>query len=276
MVVPWLFLILFLLMGVAPLAAWRKASAARLGKSVRLPGYLALAVFFVLLLMGRDPIVDFGFAVVAFAGFATLLEIYKGVQARYRTHGESIPQALVQLMGRNPRRYGGYIIHLGVVIIGIGIIASTAFQEVRQVTLQPSQSLDIGPYSLRYDRVFEAVAVDERGMLIAEVALFREGDFVRDLRPRRDYFGPEMSPMTIAGVHSTFENDVYVLLTFQQDDAVTLRVYRNPLVNFVWGGSLLLVLGTAIAVYPTPQKQPVARRARSAAWAMRPDSAAGD
>jgi cytochrome c-type biogenesis protein CcmF len=96
--------------------------------------------------------------------------------------------------------------------------------------------------------------------VVADVTLFKNGQEVDRLRPRRDFFGPSSSPMTIAGEHSTLENDIYVLLTFWQDDQVTFRVFRNPLIGFVWGGGLLLVLGTIVTVYPDPEPAALARR----------------
>jgi cytochrome c-type biogenesis protein CcmF len=201
---------------------------------------------------------------VVFAGLATLAELYKGSAARRKAHGEPWLLALRRLFARNQRRYGGYTIHLGVVVIGLGIIGSTAFQEVRQVTLAPGETLQIGPYTMLYEQASENRAVDGRYMFIADVSLWKNERNVASLRPRRDVFEGGSTPMTIAGLHSTLENDVYVLLTFWDADRVTFRVYRNPLVNFVWWGGLLLMLGTFIAVYPHPEKSvaPVSATAR--------------
>ncbi|HLA45624.1 MAG TPA: cytochrome c-type biogenesis CcmF C-terminal domain-containing protein, partial [Aggregatilineales bacterium] len=197
---------------------------------------------------------------VLFAGYATLLEIYKGTAARHRAHGEAWHIALMRLFARNRRRYGGYTIHVGVVIIGIGIIGSTIFQEVKQTTLSPGETMDIGPYTLRYDEAFNARAVDDRTMFVANTTLFRNGKEVAQLRPRRDVFEGSANPMTIAGVHATLENDIYVLLTFWENDRVTFRVYRNPLIAFVWWGGMLFVIGTVVAVYPQPESVSVSRR----------------
>jgi cytochrome c-type biogenesis protein CcmF len=257
MITPWLFGILFILMGVAPLAAWRRASAQKLGKSVRVPIALTAILSVILLVMGIGALTTLAVGLVAFAGFATLVEFYKGVSARHQAHRENWLVALSRLFARNRRRYGGYTIHLGVVVIGIGIIGSTAFQEVRQMTLSPGDTLDIGPYTLQYNRLVEAKAVDSRDMMIAEVTLYRDGRKVDDLRPRQDFFDPRQNPMTIAGQHSTIENDVYALLTFWENDRVTLRVYRNPLVNFVWWGGLILIIGTVVAVWPDPEPETV-------------------
>jgi len=255
-ITPPLFGILFVMMGIAPLAAWRKATAAKLGNAIRIPTGLTAILFVILLAMGKSVGVAIAFCVVAFAGFATLLELHKGADARRRAHSEFYGVALGKLFMRNRRRYGGYTIHLGVVVIGIGIIASTVFQEVKQITLSPNESLEIGDYTMVYEEAFEALAVDDRLMFVANTSLWRDGEYVTQLRPRRDVFDTSSTPMTIAGQHSTLEGDVYILLTFWDGNRVTFRAYNNPLVNFVWWGGILMVLGTFIAVYPNEQKKP--------------------
>jgi len=260
LIVPPLFLVLFVLMGVAPLAAWRKASAASLGSAAQIPLALAALTILGLLALGYEVVVTLGYAIVAFAGYATVFEVYKGVAARHKTHREGWHIAFLTLVARNRRRYGGYIIHLGVVVLGIGIISSTIFQEVKQTTLAPGETMQIADYTLRYEESFEARAVDDRSMFIVNVSLFRGDNYITQLRPRRDVFGGSATPMTIAGVHATLENDVYVLLTFWEGNRVTLRVYRNPLISFVWWGGALFVLGTLVTMYPNPEPENMRRR----------------
>ncbi len=275
MITPWLFGALFVLMGVAPLAAWRKASAARVGRAIRIPSGLTAALTLGLLAWGVDAVVVLSIALVAFAGFATLTELYKGAAARQRAHGEPLALAFARLFVRDRRRYGGYTIHLGVVIIGIGIIGSTAFQEIRQRTLAPGEVIEIGPYLVQYDEAHTARAIDGRDMFIANVSLWRDGEYVTQLRPRRDVFEGNSTPMTIAGTHSTLENDVYTLITFWEGERITFRVYLNPLVNLVWWGGALFVLGTIVAVYPSPQKGP-ASQPKPAPTLARAATSAGD
>jgi len=113
--------------------------------------------------------------------------------------------------------------------------------------------MDFGSYSMRYDNFTEAVADDGRQMEIANVTVFQHGQEVARLRPRYDVY-PEM-PMTIAGAYSTLEADYYVLLSGWVDFGrlATFKVYLNPLVNLIWWGSLILILGTFIAAWPTQQ-----------------------
>ncbi|NJL93483.1 MAG: hypothetical protein HC915_06995 [Anaerolineae bacterium] len=158
-----------------------------------------------------------------------------------------------------------------------GLASSPArpFRKCASKPWPPGDSIAIGDYFVRYDQLSEAEAIDGRGMLVVDVSLFRGDRLVDHLRPRRDFFGANSSPMTIAGQHSTAETDIYVLLTFWEGDQVTLRVYNNPLVNFVWWGSLVLVLGTAIAVYPNAEKAPEKRKRPVNKWVQHP-AGAGD
>ena len=273
-IVPWLFLGLFILMGVAPLAAWRKASAKRLGIAIRVPVAMTAVVVIALAVLGYHWMVNLALALVAFAGFATLMELYKGVAARHSAHGENYALAMVRLFARNRRRYGGYVIHLGVVIMGIGIIGSSIFQETARTTLSPGETMEIGDYQLRYDEAFEAEAVDGRTMFIASATLFKNGNQVNVLRPRRDVFEGQGTPMSIAGTHATLQNDVYVLLTFWEGNRVTFLIYLNPLIQLVWLGGMFFVLGTIIAVWPHPERVPATQRQR-VALSARP-AVAGD
>ena len=247
-VVP-LFIAMYILMGVAPLSAWGTMSAARLGGAIKLPLVLTLLSVIALIVSGTGASVAvLGYGVVLFAGYVALYEIYRGAQARRRNLGESPLRALAALFGRNQRRYGGYIVHLGVTVIGIGVIGSTVFQTEVQHTLARGETVSVGDYALRYDDYMRAQAVDGRMMSITDVTVLRDGAEIARIRPRIDDY-PQM-PMTIAGAHSTLENDFYVLLIRGDQERATFRIYINPLVNLVWWGGILLIIGTAIAAYP--------------------------
>ena len=244
-----LFIAMYILMGVAPLSAWGTMSAARLGGALKLPLVLTLLSVIALIVSGTGASVAVpGYGVVLFAGYVALYEIYCGAQARRRNLGESPLRALAALFGRNQRRYGGYIVHLGVTVIGIGVIGSTVFQTEVQHTLARGETVSVGDYALRYDDYVRAQAVDGRMMSITDVTVLRDGGEIAQIRPRIDDY-PQM-PMTIAGAHSTLENDFYVLLIRGDQERATFRIYINPLVNLVWWGGILLIIGTAVAAYP--------------------------
>jgi len=260
-VVP-LFIAMYILMGIAPLSAWGRMSAKRLGKSVTIPVILTLASVMLAIAGGTRPLAAIlGYGVVLFAGWVALYEIYRGAKARHRATGENRLLALAALFRRNQRRYGGYIVHLGVTVIGIGIIGSTIFQTEVQYTLARGQRVAVNDYELRYDDFTRAQAADGRMMNIATVTIFRDQRQIAEIRPRIDDY-PDM-PMTIAGAHSTLENDFYVLLIASSAHQATFRIYINPLVNLVWWGGIVLIIGTVIATYP--KVTPAANRRKRAA-----------
>ena len=260
-VVP-LFIAMYILMGIAPLSAWGRMSAKRLGKAVTIPVIMTLASVMLAIAGGTRPLAAIlGYGVVLFAGWVALYEIYRGAKARHRATGENRLLAVIALFRRNQRRYGGYIVHLGVTVIGIGIIGSTIFQTEVQYTLARGQRVAVNDYELRYDDFTRAQAADGRMMNIATVTIFRDQRQIAEIRPRIDDY-PNM-PMTIAGAHSTLENDFYVLLIASSANQATFRIYINPLVNLVWWGGIVLIIGTVIATYP--KVTPAANRRKRAA-----------
>ncbi len=256
-VTPPLFLVMYILMGVAPLSAWGASSLARIGQALLIPLVLTLITLALFVLTGTQHIgALIGYGIVLLAGYVAIWETVRGVIARQKVHQENVLLSLRALFTRNPRRYGGYMIHLGVTIIGIGVIGSTLFQQETQRTLAVGESLAIGGYEMRYDALFPGqISEDGRVMDIAQVTVLRDGQALTVLRPRRDFFPQTagMNSMTIAGAHSTVENDFYVLLVNWEPigtQAATFKVYINPLINLVWWGGIILMIGTALAVWP--------------------------
>jgi cytochrome c-type biogenesis protein CcmF len=249
-----LFAGLLLLMGIAPLAAWRHSTFKTLGRAAYKPFLASLAVPILVFATGtRSLPALLGFWLCAFVAFVTLYEFWRGAMARHRKSDESIPLALWRLAGRNRRRYGGYVIHIGVVLMAIGIIGIEIFQAETQGTIPQGGELQLGKYSIRYDQLDEFPTPDGRMVARATISVFKNGEFVSLLHPRRDYYIESQQPMTIPGVVSSMENDFYVLLVDWQPistTGATFKVYNNPLVNWLWLGGLVFILGTLIAAWP--------------------------
>jgi cytochrome c-type biogenesis protein CcmF len=250
------FAALVLLMGVAPLVAWRQASARQLGRMLWVPFVAALLLVGVLLATGMRSVGALvGFGICGFVALTTLMEFLRGTRARMRTSGENPFTALITLIGRNRRRYGGYIIHLAVVVMTIGIIGSQFFQQSTQGQLKPGEQLSVGRYVITYDSLDEFMTNDGRQVDRSTVSVYRDGQFVGQLHPRRDYYIDAQQPMTIPGVRSSVEDDVYVLLVDWEPIAAngaTFKIYLNPLVNWVWAGGFIFILGTLVAAWPDP------------------------
>jgi cytochrome c-type biogenesis protein CcmF len=274
-----LFAVMYILMGVAPVSAWGATHARRLGRGLLVPvAFTGLSLGVIALTGTTHAGALFGYGVVLLAAWVAAIETARGIGARRRATGENALAAFLGVFGRNRRRYGGFIVHLGITVIGIGVIGSTVFQARTQQTLLPGQAIAIEGYEVRFDALAAGqIADDGRVMDIATMTVLRDGETLGVIRPRHDYYpqpeGPAMQ-MNIAGAHSTLETDVYVLLAGANFDtgAVTFSVYVNPLVNLVWWGGLILIVGTFIAVYP---HEPAPARARGrAAVAQRAGAAA--
>lgn len=266
-----LFAGLLLLMGIAPLAAWRHSTGKTLGRAIWKPGLFSLLVVAVVILGGvRQVAALIGFWLAAFVTSVTLYEFWRGALARRQKSGESLPLALWRLAGRNRRRYGGYVIHLGVVLMAIGIIGIEVFQTETQGTIAQGERITLGDYSITYDSLATFDTPDGRNVARSVVSVYKDNQYVGELHPRRDYYYESQQPMTIPGVRSTWEDDFYVLLVDWQPVSTagaTFKIYHNPLVNWLWLGGLVFILGTLVAAWPEQDPLPETKRVRRAEYA---------
>lgn len=267
-----LFAALLLLMGIAPLSAWGHSTLKTLGRALWKP-LVASVVIVVGLWVGgiRAWSALLAFWLVALVSLVTLYEYYRAVVARHRRTGENYLRALWNLAGRNRRRYGGYIIHLGVVLMALGIIGIELFQTETQGTVQPGGSLRLGNYTMLFQRLDVFDTQDGRNVARAVVSVFKGDRYVGELHPRRDFFYDSQQTMTIPGVRSTMEDDFYVILVDWQSSAqgITFKVYHNPLVNWLWVGGLVFILGTLVAAWPDREAEPTRARATQSLAAQR-------
>ena len=263
-----LLLALMLLMGIGPLLAWRRSSLRLLLRNMVLPGVVGLAAFPVLLYLWRAWVPSMAASVVIFSVATTVLEYVRGARVRHRNTGEVYPVAVAMLVRKNGRRYGGYIVHIAVAIIALGIIGSSFFQVEREFTLKPGQTGDIGPYTLTYRGLDNRVTV--QGQSVGAVL-----DISKDGQPQGSvesyrffYTGFETQPTARMGIRTVGVDDVYVVLDqFTQDGTAGLRVFINPMVSWIWIGGLVYVFGTLTLLWPAPQpvRQRVAQPVREAA-----------
>jgi cytochrome c-type biogenesis protein CcmF len=255
-----LFAGLLLLMGIAPLSAWGHSTIKTLGRALWKPLVGTALVVIVLVATGMRSIPALvGFAFAALVVFVTLYEFWRGARARGRRHGESFPVALWRLAERNRRRYGGYVIHFGIVFMAIGVLGIEVFQTETQGTLKPGETLTLQNYSVTYQSLAQFDNDDGRNVARAVVDVSRNGQTMGEVYPRRDYYYDSQQSMTSPGVRSTMEDDVYVLLVGWEpisSDGATFKIYHNPLVNWVWLGGFVFILGTLVAAWPDKEREP--------------------
>lgn len=262
-----LFFVLVLLMGVAPLLAWRKQAARTLGKTIWIPFAASLGITAIWGFSHRmHPASIFGLWLVAFTLSMILAEFWKGVQARHATRDENVFSALFNLIGRNHRRYGGYIIHLGVVLIATGIIGDAFFKLETQGTISQGESLSIGSYQFEFQKMLGYPGSDGREIVEAVGLVYQDGKLIREVKPRRDFFIVQEQPVTVPGVYSTPGMDFYVMLLDWNNDgtSATFKIYVNSLINWVWIGGIVMILGTLIATWNNAAK-------REATYVLKPE-----
>jgi cytochrome c-type biogenesis protein CcmF len=189
-----LALVLVLLAGVGPVIAWRRATLSNLLRNFRLPVGVALGVVALLAALGAGShpaaLAMFGCAGLVLAAVGQ--EFWRGARARRAMTREPLPAALVALVRRNRRRYGGYVVHAGMAILFVGVAASSAFQHARDVRLSPGGSARVGGYDVRYVRPTARLA-SEKVSLGAVLDVRKDGRHVTTLRPTRGYY-PSMDP----------------------------------------------------------------------------------
>ncbi|MDX1521064.1 MAG: cytochrome c-type biogenesis CcmF C-terminal domain-containing protein, partial [Anaerolineae bacterium] len=210
-----------------------------------------------------------GFGFCAFSLAAIILEYWRGVSARHR-RGESYPVALSKLVSRNRRRYGGYLVHIGVLLVAIGIIGSRLYQVETQKNLAIGESMTIssellGTYEITYHGLQESPSPDDRLITTATLSISHNGQPAGQLFPYREYFVVQQQPMTIPDKRSTLADDLYIIIGGweNQGETATFQAYINPLVNWIWIGGFVFIIGTLIAGWPTPQERHVSAAVRA-------------
>jgi cytochrome c-type biogenesis protein CcmF len=257
---------LMALMAIAPLSAWGKSTLVTLGRAAWKPAVFSVLVAIVIFALGmHNWIALIGFFLVAFVLSVTLYEFWRAARARSRATGENFGLALWNLFGRNRRRYGGYLIHVSMMLMAIGILGIEIFQTETQGTIAQGQSLEVGGYTITYKDLAVFDTNDLRNVARAVMTVEKDGQFVAELYPRRDYFYESQQPMTIPGVRSTLEDDLYIILIDWQPilaSGATFKIYHNPLVNWLWIGCVLFILGLLAAAWPDkdPEVEPVRAR----------------
>jgi cytochrome c-type biogenesis protein CcmF len=221
-----LALFLLFLTGVGPLIAWRRASPASLQRQFLWPLAAGLGTALALWIGLGGRIGFYPLSIWSLGAFVTatvVQEYVRAIRARTRKGDENPLQALGMLMRKNQRRYGGYVVHLGVVFIFVGL-AGAAFNE-------------------------------DYGGAVARLALYEGAEPVAVMAPEKRMYWLEQQPTSIPSIHSTLREDLYIILTaLEPDGSATFKVYRNPLVNWIWIGGFTFVLGTLLIMWPHPAR----------------------
>lgn len=256
-----LFLILLFLMGVGPLIAWRRASRSSLLRTFLRPfvaGSLIFALFITIDPARVGAAVSFGLCVFV---LATIMgEFHRALRARRELTSENPALGLVRLVRRKPQRYGGYIVHLGVVVMAVSITASMVYKIEKDITLAPGDAYQLGNYRLE---LTELTQRQEKNfsVLAAQVRVFdpESGKQLGTLHPEQRFYPASQQTTSEVDIRMTPRDDLYIALggletgtdphlPVERSRAV-FKVFVNPLQMWLWFGSVIVLGGTLLVVF---------------------------
>ncbi len=250
---------LLLLMGIGPLVAWRRASLHGLLKTFVWPGGVALVTGGLLIVAGAGSSIPglVGYTFCAFVLTTIVVEFVRGARARRSLARESWPVALGTLVARNRRRYGGYIVHVAIVLLALGIIGSNAYDKVGEGRLARGQTLAVGSYALRYLGVQERQAANATEVR-AVLAVTRDGKSLGTIKAGKNAYSVEQQVSNEVGIrsdHLTGEDLFVIADQINPDGSVYFRVLVKPLVNLIWLAGVVFLFGSLIALWPDAREE---------------------
>jgi cytochrome c-type biogenesis protein CcmF len=245
-----LFLSLVFLMGVGPLIAWRRASFESLKRNFLWPvalGIVAAAAAFALGV--RSLLAALTFATTVFVAVTIAVDFTRATRARLRV-GESLLPAMGGLLLRHNRRYGGFVVHLGILIIALGVMGSHAWSVQTETTLHRGESAELAGYRFRFDGL---TAVEEsNNFKVIGAFTVSNGRVLGVLRPAKKFYPQEQAPIAYVDYRLGLREDLYLVLgDFARDGSqATIKLQVNRLVSWIWIGGLVLTLGALLAILP--------------------------
>ena len=260
-------LLILFLTGVGPLLAWRKTSTESLKRNFGWPLLIGVAAGGVAFALGfREFFSVVCLTLCAFVAATILLEFYRGAKVIRARSGASYPACAIDLTMRNTRRYGGYIIHVGMVFVFIGL-AGAAFNRDVQKSMRIEDSMQLGPYTL----VLQTTDTKPERNYTAQrmvVEVLRDNKPMMMLFPEKRRFVTNQENGTMVAIYSTLKEDLYVVFAGTDPDTnlPVIHAFLNPLVKWIWFGGVVVVFGTLVALMPNrrsvlvlaPVQQPVA------------------
>ena len=250
-------LILLALTGIGPLLAWRKTGKKSLIRNFTFPIITGLFVAILLLIIGLRGAVVISFSLGAFVTATITTEFTRGIQARRKKFNESIITALIKIVSKNRSRYGGYVVHLGIVFMFVGFTGH-AFDQEKEFSLKVGESNYVAGYNFKLIQMSETERPNHYAWISDLRVTNDEGKFVTNLHPeKRIYFhrNPDPNrrqPHSELDIYTTMNRDIYSIFSDvdSENSVAFIKIMVNPLVQWVWLGGYILVFGTIVALWP--------------------------
>ena len=250
-----LFLSLIFLMGVGPLIAWRRASIENLKRNFLWPVVVGIVAAAVLRLLGVGSfVVLVSLGLTVFVAATITVDLVRATRAR-RSMGERTLPALGGLLRRHNRRYGGFVVHLAVLVVAVGVTGSQTWSVHTETTLKRGEQTELGGYRIRFDGLRESQE-SNHGKVTGTFTLLNGRAAGTVLQPAKKFYPQEQSPIAYVDYRLGLIDDVYVVLgDFARDGtSATVKLQVNRMVSWIWIGGLVLTLGTVLAVLPERRK----------------------
>ncbi|HEX2239831.1 MAG TPA: cytochrome c-type biogenesis CcmF C-terminal domain-containing protein, partial [Actinomycetota bacterium] len=262
------------LTGIGPLISWRGMSTRALGRVMLAPLVSGGVMMMALAIAGiRSVGALLAFGLCAFTAVAVGGEFARGSRVFRRREQLGWISALGRTLSRNRRRYGGYVVHLGVVLIVLGL-SGAAFRTERHALLEPGESMNVGSYRLTYAGS-HSERTPEKQIFVTEIEVARDGRAIGTLRPQRNFHLAQRQAQSEVAIRSTPIEDLYVVVTsVDRDGSAALRSFVNPLTWWIWAGAVVMLAGMGILISGTSGAQPARHRSEvevRAARAPEPD-----
>ncbi len=251
-----LFLMLLAITGFCPLISWRKASLKNLKQNFMLPFGMAVVGGILLLVFGiREIYALIAFTLSIFVASTIVLEFIGGARARKKLTGETFVLALPRVVWRLRRRYGGYIVHFGMVLMVVGITGSSVYKQEAEVTLQKGEIMSIGDYTLQYND-FSSYQDRNRTVYAASLGVTKNGKPAGTITTERRYYINADQPTTEVSLKMSAKEDLYLTMPMiGENDSITIKAAVNPLMIWGWIGGMLMVIGGIVAIIPTAKRR---------------------
>ncbi|MBI4787868.1 MAG: heme lyase CcmF/NrfE family subunit [Chloroflexi bacterium] len=248
-----LFGTLLLIMGIIPLIGWSGATGPKFLRRLIAPAAISLVLAGITFAIGVQDIVPLlGYFLAYLVIVATVSELLQGARARAKNTREFFPIALRTLVEKNRQRYGGYLIHVAVAMMAIGIIGSQVYTTDETRALKPGESMQVRGYTLTFENLSANFPSGEALITSATVGVSKDGKRLSTLSPARGFFERQEQTETYPAILSTAQEDLYLIIGGWEENyaSVTFRAYVNPLVFWVWFGGFCLIVSTLIAAWP--------------------------
>ena len=192
------------------------------------------------------------FTLCFFVMTSMVMEFYKGAAARKDLHGETFVGALANLTWKNKRRYGGYIVHVGVVLIFAGIAGSSSYSTSVEKQLNIGDTFIIRGYTLTYEKLSVVEENETKTRVIAQLGVVRDGKRIWTGHPEKEFYKGQNQPVSEVDLLSTWKEDLYLILADfnPEDQSAAFKVYVNPMVSWLWTGGWVIALGAFVVMWP--------------------------